>query len=145
MGGGGVPFPQPAHAARHTAGTGGGRQRVLVVDDDDAIRQLLVDLLADAGYEVEQARGGRDALGKVGHFGPDLILLDKLMPDGDGTMFATGYAKTPGRHAPIVGLCASKDGPQWSIEIGAVAHVVKPFDIDDLLSVITEQAPARSV
>lgn len=117
---------------------------MLVVDDDDAIRQLLVDLLTDAGYEVEQARGGRDALDKVGRSMPNVILLDKLMPDGDGTMFATAYAKTPGRHAPIVGLCASKDGPEWSVEIGAAAHVVKPFDIDDLLSVIAEQALART-
>lgn len=122
---------------------GGAGRRVLIVDDDDAIRQLLVDLLTDAGYRVEQARGGRDALGKVRSGAPDVILLDKLMPDGDGTMFAQAYAKTPGRHAPIVALCADRDGDEWSTSIGAAAHVVKPFDIEHLLSVVAEQVPAR--
>ncbi|MDE3113593.1 MAG: response regulator [Chloroflexota bacterium] len=122
---------------------GGDARRVLVVDDDDAIRQLLVDLLSDAGYRVEEARGGREALEKVRDGGrPDVILLDKLMPDGDGTMFAETYARLPGRHAPIVGLCASRDGEQWATRIGAVAHVVKPFDIEHLLSIIAAQVPA---
>lgn len=117
-------------------------RRVLVVDDDDAIRQLLVDLLTDAGYRVDQARGGHDALDKVRSAPPDVILLDKLMAEGDGTMFAEAYAKMPGRHAPIVGLCASRDGEEWSNAIGAAALVVKPFDIEHLLAVVAEHVAA---
>ncbi|MBU6424387.1 MAG: response regulator transcription factor [Chloroflexota bacterium] len=124
---------------------GGGSPRVLVVDDDDAIRQLLVDLLSDAGYRVDEAHGGHDALDKARNGHPDVILLDKLMPDGDGTAFATAYAGSPGPHAPIVGLCAARDGEAWSSEIGAAAYVVKPFDIQHLLSVVAEQVPRRDV
>ncbi len=117
-------------------------RRVLVIDDDDAIRQLVVDLLTDAGYRVEQARGGHDALDRIRMAAPDLILLDKLMAEGDGTMFAEAYAKMPGGHAPIVGLCAARDGEEWASAIGAAAYVVKPFDIEHLLAVVAEHVAA---
>lgn len=144
MGGEGVPFPGPARAVMRSRGPAAAPHRVLVVDDDDAIRQLLIDLLTDAGYVADQARGGREGLLRVAAAPPDVILLDKLMPDGDGTMFATEYAKTKGPHAPVLALCASKDGAEWSAAIRAAAYVLKPFDIDDLLALVAKHARSGS-
>ena len=115
----------------------GEAKRVLVVEDDDAIRTLLSDLLAEAGYDVQTARGGREALGRVERAEPDLILLDHVMPEGDGTEFARAYAKRKGR-APIIALCAARDGDVWARTIGAAAHIVKPFDIDALLATVAQ-------
>src|SRR5579859_967685 len=144
MGGDGVPFPGPAHAALKGRGSGVSARRILIVDDDDAIRQLLTELLIDAGYVVDQARGGREGLERAAASPPDVILLDKLMPDGDGTTFATEYARTSGPHAPILALCASRDGPEWAAKIRAAAYVLKPFDIDELLALVARHAPTGS-
>lgn len=117
----------------------GGARRILVVEDDAAIRQLVTELLSESGYHVTTAATGREGLERAAAAQPDLILLDKLMPDGDGTAFAVGYGKTAGPRAPIVALCAARDGPEWADEIGAATYVVKPFDIDTLLDVVREQ------
>ncbi len=114
---------------------GNAAPRILVVEDDEAIRALLLDLLGDAGYAVDEARNGRDGLERVRQHAPDLILLDKYMPDVDGTTFAHEYDAGAGR-APIVALCAERDATEWSAEIGAAAVVTKPFNIDDLLSAV---------
>lgn len=117
--------------------------RILVVEDDDAIRALVVDLLSDAGYDVRQARGGREALARAREAPPELILLDRLMPEGDGTSFTRAYASLPGPRAPIVGLCASADSAAWAAEIGAAALITKPFDIDAIVATVAAQL-ARS-
>ncbi len=111
----------------------------MLVEDDEAIRQLIVEILADAGYEVIAATNGRDGLRRVAVWRPDLILLDKLMPESDGTMFAREYRATDGPHAPIVAMCAARDGREWSDEIGAASFVIKPFDIDMLLDAVRAQ------
>lgn len=116
-----------------------GGKRILLIEDDAAIRQLVTDLLTDSGHHVLAAASGRQGLERVGAFRPDLIILDKLMPDGDGTMFATGYRKMRGRRAPIIALCATRDGPEWATAIGAAKYVTKPFDIDALLQAVQTQ------
>jgi len=119
-------------------------RRILVIEDDDAIRALIREILAEGGYDVHEASTGNDGLKRVGELLPDLILLDKLMPDGDGTSFARDYAARKGTHAPIVALSAAADAADWAARIGAAAYVAKPLDIEDLLSVVrTELAKTR--
>ena len=57
---------------------------VLVVDDDDSLREIVADAIADAGYAVEQAENGRDALDKMRSAQPCIVLLDLMMPVMDG-------------------------------------------------------------
>ncbi len=111
-------------------------RKVLIVEDDEAIRALVHDLLEDAGYDVHEARSGRDGIERVRAVRPDLILLDKLMPDGDGTAFAREYHAARGPHAPIVALSAAADASDWATQIGAAAYLGKPLDIDELVRVV---------
>jgi CheY-like chemotaxis protein len=60
------------------------RARILVVDDDALVREILADQLAEAGYLVSTAEDGEEALAKVSSESPDLILLDVIMPNLDG-------------------------------------------------------------
>jgi DNA-binding response OmpR family regulator len=114
-----------------------GGKRILLAEDDDAILQLVTDVLTDAGYEVAQARSGSEALERAAVWRPDLILLDKSMPGG-GTAFAIAY-RTERTRAPIVGLSAAIDAESWAASIGAATYIAKPFDIDTLLSTVAEQ------
>ena len=118
---------------------GVGARRVLIVEDDEAIRALVREVLQEGGYEVHDARSGNEGLLRAKELRPHLILLDKLMPDGDGTAFARAYRVTKGPHAPIVALSAAADAGDWAAQIGAAAYVGKPLDIDDLLRVVKEE------
>jgi DNA-binding response OmpR family regulator len=115
---------------------GRGPRKILLVEDDDAIRALIVDVLDEAGFAVHPARSGNDGLARVKDIGPDLIILDKLMPDGDGTTFAREYRARRGPHAPIIALSAAADAGDWATQIGAAAYVGKPLDIEDLLATV---------
>lgn len=117
--------------------------RVLVVEDDEAIRMLVREVLTDAGYDVREARSGREGLDTVRSVDPQLIVLDKLMPDLDGDEFALHYRKMRGRHAPIIALSAASDAAAWAERIGAAAYIGKPLDIDDLLRVVAETLASR--
>lgn len=108
---------------------------ILVVEDDGAIQALVSEMLRDAGYEVAVASGGSEGLVRAREFRPDLIVLDKLMPNGDGTSFASAYRASSGK-APIVALSAGREAEEWARQIGAVGLVTKPFDVDELLEVV---------
>jgi CheY-like chemotaxis protein len=111
---------------------GDGRS-VLVVDDDGVLRGLLVDVLGEEGYRVEAVPDGRAALHAVAQRSPDVILLDLGMPDMGGEEFARVYRALPPPHAPLVLLTGCAGAEAAGERAGAVAVVVKPFNLDDLL------------
>jgi DNA-binding response OmpR family regulator len=115
-----------------------GGKRILLAEDDEAILQLVTDVLTEAGYEVAQARDTWEALERAAVWRPDLILLDKSMPGG-GTVFANEYTKERAPRARIVGLSAAIDAEGWAASIGAATYIAKPFDIETLLSTVAEQ------
>jgi two-component system chemotaxis response regulator CheY len=69
---------------------------VLVVDDDEAVRELVVEAIADAGYSVEQAENGRDALDKMHQTSPCMVVLDLMMPVMDGWQVVVAMEADPG-------------------------------------------------
>jgi CheY-like chemotaxis protein len=84
------------------------RQRVLVVEDDEATRQLLQRMLIGEGWQVAEAANGRVALGRLAEMRPDLILLDLIMPEMDGFEFLVELRKTPAhRSIPVVVVTAA--------------------------------------
>lgn len=113
--------------------------RVLVVDDDAVIRNLLQVNLQLEGYEVSLAVDGAEALAQVARSHPDLILLDVMMPGVDGWDVAQQLkADQATAHIPVVFLTARamRADVQRGHDIGVEGYVTKPFDPEDLLTLI---------
>ena len=122
----------------HPAAAAAPRARVLVVDDDPAVREALVRRLAFEGYEVDAARDGLEALDRLaGDRGahPDLVLLDVTMPGLDG-LTATRRIRAAGDTVPILLLTARDTlGDRVAgLDTGADDYLAKPFSGDELLA-----------
>jgi CheY-like chemotaxis protein len=125
----------------HTGSRGLGT--VLVVDDSDAVRELISMNLRLEGFDVVTARSGREALKLVHEVAPEVVTLDVTMPDMDG--FGTAEALRAGletRDLPIVivSACAQEADFRRAEEIGVDAYVTKPFDPEHLVRVVRELA-----
>ena len=110
--------------------------RLLVVEDEDTIRELLCGSLRFAGYEVMSAGSGAEALRASMSARPDLVLLDVMMPDGDGFEVARRMRSAGGPEIPVIFLTA-RDEVQDRLagfEIGADDYVTKPFSLDEVLA-----------
>jgi CheY-like chemotaxis protein len=119
-------------------------ERILVVDDDESIRQIVRLCLTDEGFEVCEAPNGQAALDTLEEFQPDLILLDLRMPVMDGSEFARRYEKLPGKHAPIVAFVAALNAERECAMLTTASILSKPFDLDDLLAAIRSQLPVAT-
>jgi CheY-like chemotaxis protein len=113
--------------------------RILVVDDDESIRQIVRLCLAEEGYVIREAANGEAALKAIDTFQPELILLDLRMPVMDGWEFARRYRRGPGPHAPIVAFVAALNASKECADIDTAAILSKPFDLDDLLTAVHRQ------
>ncbi len=111
---------------------------VLVIEDDSALRALVVLLLERGGYSTTTASNGREGLDRVDEAMPDLILLDMRMPVMSGPEFATAYqSRYAGeRKAPIVVMTAAEHAASRAKEIGAQGFLAKPFMNNELLQVV---------
>ncbi|HWH32002.1 MAG TPA: response regulator, partial [Egibacteraceae bacterium] len=113
------------------------RRRILVVDDDEMIRELLHEVLTQAGYRVRTADSGDDALAKLHAHVPGLVLSDINMPGMDGFAFLAALrANAATRAMPLIFLTA-RDGIQDLVEgfaLGADDYVTKPVAIPELLA-----------
>jgi two-component system, chemotaxis family, chemotaxis protein CheY len=116
-------------------------ERILVVDDDESIRQIVRICLSDEGYDVFEASNGLAALALLPECRPDLILLDLRMPVMDGWEFARLYRLGPGRHVPIVAFIAALNAQQDCAELDAATILTKPFDLDELLDIVRSHIP----
>ena len=105
-------------------------QRVLVVEDVADLRDFYAILLRDEGYEVACACDGADALRWLS-WGPDVILLDLMMPVMDGYEFYSRLRKLPGEHPPVIVVSAV--APMQNQLPGIHAALPKPFDFTQLL------------
>jgi len=122
---------QPQHPATPPHSDG---PRVLVVDDDDALREIYVDALGGSGYDVRGAADGAAAL-RVMESGwqPCVIFLDLRMPGMDGWELARRIrSDARWRHVRIVVVAAHFRIDREAAEIGASAWLQKPFDLGRL-------------
>ena len=108
---------------------------VLVVDDQEAIRDTLQVALDDEGFTVECASNGREALDILERWTPCVILLDLMMPVMDGWAFCEEQRRT-GNLTPVVLLSAAGGLEDEQRALGAAAVIAKPFDIDRVISTI---------
>lgn len=116
------------------------RKRVLVVDDDDSIRETVELALEDEGYYVQTAPNGKAALELMQGWQPDVILLDMKMPVMDGWAFAAAYRRRSEPRASIVVLTAAQDAARWGAEVQADGVLAKPFELEDLYVTVSEYA-----
>jgi CheY-like chemotaxis protein len=112
--------------------------RVLVVDDEPDIREAISELLADEGYEVDEARDGEEALWKARAHHPGLVLLDLMMPGMNGWEFRSRQRDDPELAGiPVIVLTAV--GKTSGVD-GVAAFLSKPFELSDLLTTIRQHA-----
>lgn len=122
---------------------GGNPRKVLVIDDDDELVEVVRQVLRDAGYSVATVRHGAAALELTKHIAPDLILLDLSMPVMDGWSFVRQYRRTAKKDARIVLLTANNAAPDIARTLEADGYIIKPFAIDDLVATVARELPSR--
>ena len=114
---------------------------ILIVDDDDDIRELLAEVLEDEGYRVATARNGLDALTQLraGGARPSMILLDLMMPVMNGFQFLEAFRRDPAL-SPIPIAVVSAHGGLGPAERAAIAAPIlaKPLALPRLLEVVGE-------
>ncbi len=111
------------------------KQRVLVVDDDQAVRESLRRSLRFNGYDVDLAGDGAEALATIARAAPDAVVIDVMMPRLDG-IEATRALRAAGNDLPILVLTA-RDGVGDRVEgldAGADDYLTKPFALEELLA-----------
>jgi CheY-like chemotaxis protein len=114
-----------------------GHPTILIVDDDPAIRKMLVEMLSLEGYPAETANNGREALDVLGRSGPRVVLLDLLMPEVDGRGVVEALSANPAeRKKHKIILVSAMQYLAGAEDIQADGRLTKPFTLDDLLRVL---------
>lgn len=117
--------------------------RVLVVDDDEVIRQLIAVNLTLEGFDVATAVDGQDCLEKVRLIKPDVITLDVMMPRLDGWATAVQLREDPQTsdiRVVLITARAQEDDCRRGMEIGVDAYLTKPFDPSEMIRIVRELA-----
>lgn len=112
------------------------KKKILVIDDDNVLRKILVHNLRKNDFEVKEALNGKDGLEKLKEFQPDLILLDALMPIMSGYDFLKIVKKDKNyKDIKIFMLSANamEDEKKLGMELGADYYETKPFEIEVLI------------
>jgi CheY-like chemotaxis protein len=111
--------------------------RVLVVEDDDTLRETLAEVLLDEGYDVRVAGHGREALGVLTTWVPEVIVLDLMMPEMDAFEFRRhqrDHELAP--EARVMILSAARDLEGAAENIRADAWLAKPFNLTEMLDAV---------
>jgi two-component system OmpR family response regulator len=111
------------------------KTRVLIVDDEPNIRDLLATSLRFAGYEIQTAANGAQAVAAVTESEPDIILLDVMLPDMNG-FSVTKKLRASGVQAPILFLTARDDVEDkiTGLTVGGDDYLTKPFSLDEVVA-----------
>ncbi len=114
---------------------------ILIVDDDEGIRDFVSEVLRDEGYAVNVAATAFEGLELATHSRPSLILLDLYMPLVSGGQFLEKYRSLAAPRAPVVIFTALHDSPQSLGQLGASGFLPKPFDLEELLAIVANYVP----
>jgi two-component system response regulator PilR (NtrC family) len=118
--------------------------RVLVVDDERSMRELLAIVLKREGYEVMLAENGRMAVAALERGGIDLLVSDIKMPDMTGLdVLRAAKAADPGIEAIMVTAFASQETAIEALRLGACDYLIKPFDVDELKVKVRDKLESR--
>lgn len=123
-----------------TAQKNGARKRILIVEDDEDLRQLILDTLSRAGYEAAGAADGAEALVRIAAAAPDALLMDQTLPDMTGRQIL-GVLAERGVRVPFIVMTGHGD-ERLAVEmmkLGATDYLVKDMDFLDLLPMALER------
>ena len=113
------------------------RKRVLVVEDDETLRETIGDVMVDDGHEVRLAADGHEALEQLAGWNADVVILDLMMPRMDAYAFRDRHLQTPaGRSAKVLIVSAATDIAAAADRLGAAAWLAKPFTLDDMVDTV---------
>ena len=118
--------------------------RVVVVEDDELIRESLIEVLGDHGYEAIGAADGREALDTLARLDalPCLIVLDLMMPGMDGREFRRIQREDPRlKTIPVIVISAFRDLDEIAKELEPVVAFKKPLKLADFLQVVQSHCP----
>lgn len=120
--------------------------KILVVEDDEFLAETIADCLTFTGYAADRIGTGTEAsaMMRANHY--DLVLLDSMLPDMNGLDILKAYRAEKGS-SKILFLTGAKKNEEAAMELGADFFLSKPFEIDELLSVVarlTGSAPANA-
>jgi DNA-binding response OmpR family regulator len=118
------------------------RKKVLLVDDERAIRKVLSIKLKISGYDVVAASSGREALEQIESACPNVMLLDVIMPGIDG--FEVLRRLRTFSELPVIVLSARPENAQKALSLGANDFMAKPLDFDDMMRRIERLLDHRS-
>jgi CheY-like chemotaxis protein len=111
-----------------------GAGRILVVEDDEALRETLTEVMSDEGHETRAAAHGADALETLSGWAPDVIILDVMMPTMDAYEFRQRQRATPGlADARVLVLSAARDLGDVAGRLAADAWLAKPFALAEVI------------
>ncbi|MCU1351975.1 MAG: response regulator receiver [Acidimicrobiales bacterium] len=110
-------------------------ERLLLVDDEDNLRSMLEAALRHLGFDVHAVASGRDALAALATVGPDVIVLDVMMPDLDGFEVCRRL-RSEGNRTPVLFLTArdATEDKVRGLTLGGDDYLVKPFSLDELVA-----------
>lgn len=112
------------------------KQRILIADDDESIRDIFQLILGNAGYQIDVSPNGEDILNNSFEV-PDLFLLDKQLAGHNGLDICTYLKNKPEtKDVPVIMISASPDIGPLSVAAGADAYIEKPFEIEYLRAII---------
>ena len=122
------------------------KTQLLVVEDDAAMREFVHESLAEEGYRVDVAAGGRAGVERVRAGGVDLVISDVKMPDLDGLdMLREIKAVTPSPHVITITAFGSIDTAIRAVKLGAFDYITKPFEIDQLILSVEKALAERAL
>lgn len=119
---------------------------VLVVDDEQSVRETLRDILEDNCYRVELASNGQEGLDMIDRLNPDTVLLDIRMPEIDGIR-ALEIINKRGQHVPVI-LITAYGSTETTIEgmrLGAFDYLMKPLKINELLDTVKKATEVKAM
>jgi len=115
-----------------------GSARILIVEDHRDSREALSALFAAFGYDVIEAKDGREAILRATADHPALILMDIMMPEVDGCAAAKAIRRIPGlEQVPIIAVTAMEGAQELAIQAGMSDYVRKPINIHGLLAKVS--------
>jgi CheY-like chemotaxis protein len=119
--------------------------RILVVDDDPGVREVLTRFFSDAGHEVRTAADGKEGLEQVRAWLPDLVFLDLEMPRMNG-LDVLRHIKAEHASVSVVtfsGHAAAEQIGKDAVRLGAQEFVVKPFELEHLATIVAQATSGK--